>query len=59
MHVKCPGICTSEYFSEAESFELLTYRELLDVPRCLQMIVNLCAGKFVVILGGYAQFDGD
>jgi hypothetical protein len=37
-----------EYFSEAESVESSTYRELLDVLRCLQSMMHLCADKFVV-----------
>ena len=37
-----------EYFSEAESVESSTYRELLGVLRCLKSLLHLCAGKFVV-----------
>ena len=37
-----------EYLSEAESVESSTYRELLGVLRCLQYLMHLCAGKFVV-----------
>jgi len=37
-----------EYFSEEEFVESSTYRELLGVLRCLQSMVNLCVGKFVV-----------
>jgi hypothetical protein len=37
-----------EYFSEAESTESSTCRELIGVLRCLQSMVHLCAGKFVV-----------
>jgi hypothetical protein len=37
-----------EYFSEAESVESSTYRELLGVLRCLQPLMHLCADKFVV-----------
>ncbi len=37
-----------EYFSEAESVESSTYRELLGVLRCLQSLMYLCADKFVV-----------
>ena len=37
-----------EYFSEAESTESSTCRELIGVLRCLQSTVHLCAGKFVV-----------
>ena len=36
------------YFSEAESTESSTCRELIGVLRCLQSMVHLCAGKFVV-----------
>jgi hypothetical protein len=36
------------YFSEAESTESSTCRELIGVLRCLQSMVYLCAGKFVV-----------
>ena len=39
---------THEYFSETESTESSTSRELIDVFRCLYMMVHLCAGKFVV-----------
>jgi hypothetical protein len=37
-----------EYFSEEECVESSTYRELLGVLRCLQSMVGLCEGKFVV-----------
>ena len=37
-----------EYFSEEESAQSSTYRELLGVFRCLQAMVHLCEGKFVV-----------
>ena len=37
-----------EYFSEAERTESSTCRELIRVLRCLQSVVHLCAGKFVV-----------
>ena len=37
-----------EYFSEAESTESSACRELLGVLRCLQSIMRLCAGEFVV-----------
>jgi hypothetical protein len=37
-----------EYFSEAECYESSTYRELIGVMRCMQSMVHLCAGKFVV-----------
>ena len=39
---------THEYFSEAEGTESSTYRELIGVLKCLQSMVHLCAGKFVV-----------
>ncbi len=38
-----------KYFSEAESVESATYRELLGVLRCLQSLMQLCAGKIVVL----------
>ena len=37
-----------EYFSEAESIESSTCRELIGVLMCLQSMVHLRAGKFVV-----------
>jgi hypothetical protein len=37
-----------EYFSEEECVESSTYREMLGVLTCLQSMVNLCVGKFVV-----------
>ncbi len=37
-----------EYFSEEESSRSSTYRELLRVFMCLQAMVHLCEGKFVV-----------
>jgi hypothetical protein len=37
-----------EYFSEEESAQSSTYRELLGVLRYLQAMVHLCEGKFVV-----------
>ena len=37
-----------EYFSKEESLESSTYRELLGVFRCLQAMVKLCEGRFVV-----------
>ena len=37
-----------EYFSQEESAESSTYRELLGVFRCLQAMISLCQGKFVV-----------
>jgi hypothetical protein len=37
-----------EYFSEEESSQSSTYRELLGVFWCLQAMVHVCEGKFVV-----------
>ncbi len=37
-----------EYFSEAESTESSTCRELIGVIRCLQSMIHFCADKFVV-----------
>ncbi len=37
-----------EYFSEAESIESSTCWELLGILGCLQSMVHLCVGKFVV-----------
>ena len=37
-----------EYFSAEESSQSSTYRELLGVFRCLQAMIHLCEGKFVV-----------
>jgi len=37
-----------EYFSEAESVEFSTYRELLGVLKCLRSLMHLCAGRSVV-----------
>ena len=41
-----------EYFSEEECVESSTYRELLGVLRCVQSMVGLCEGKFVVFQVG-------
>ncbi len=38
-----------EYFSHWESLQSSTYREHLDVTRCLQSLVEKCKGKFVVL----------
>ncbi len=38
-----------EYFIWNESVESSTFRELLGVLRCLQALVHLCIGKFVVV----------
>ena len=37
-----------EYFSEEESSQSSTYRELLRVFRCLHAMVHVCEGKFVL-----------
>jgi hypothetical protein len=37
-----------EYFSQEKSAESSTFRELLGVLRCLQAMISLCQGKFVV-----------
>ena len=37
-----------DYFSEEESSQSSTYRELLGVFMCLQAMVHLCEGQFVV-----------
>jgi hypothetical protein len=37
-----------EYFSQKESVELSTFRELLGVIRCLKSMVLLCVDKLVV-----------
>ncbi len=37
-----------EYFSKEESVESSTHQELLGVFRCLQAMIDLCDGKFVV-----------
>ena len=37
-----------KYFSEVESSQSSTYRELLGVYRCLQPMVHVCSGNFVV-----------
>jgi len=37
-----------EYFSKEEGAESSTYRELLGVYKCLQEMICLCGGKFVV-----------
>ncbi len=37
-----------KYFSEVESPESSTHRELLGVFRCLRAMVYLCEGKFMV-----------
>ena len=47
-----------EYFSEAESVESSTYRELLGVLRCFQSLMHLCADKFVVFQVDAKHFLG-
>jgi len=42
------GATEYEYFSEAESLESSTHRELHGVCRCLWATVHLCEGKFDV-----------
>ncbi len=37
-----------EYFSSEESVSSSTFRELLGVFKCLQVMISLCRGKFVV-----------
>jgi hypothetical protein len=37
-----------EYFSEAETVESSTYRELLGVLRCLHFLMHLCTDRFFV-----------
>ena len=44
-----------EYFSEEESAQSSTYRELLGVFRCLQAMVHLCEGKLFVFFQVDAQ----
>ena len=36
------------FFSKEEGAESSTYRELLGVFRCLQAMIGLCEGKFMV-----------
>jgi len=38
-----------EYFSEWEAVHSSTYRELLGVSRCLEAMVHMCEGRFVVL----------
>ena len=44
-----PLLMAREYFIWNESVESSTFRELLGVLRCLQALVHLCIGKFVVV----------
>ncbi len=37
-----------EYFFSEESVESSTFRKLLGVFRCLQAMISMCRGKFVV-----------
>ena len=39
----------ARYFSEGEAVQSFTYRELLGVSRCLQAMVHMCEGIFVVL----------
>jgi len=36
-------------FSEWEAVQSSTYNELLGVSRCLQAMVHMCEGRFVVL----------
>ena len=38
-----------EYFCEAEAVESSKLRELLGACRCLQYLVHMCEGRFVVL----------
>ncbi len=38
-----------EYLSDWEAVQSSTYRELLGVSRCLQAMVHMCEGRFVVM----------
>jgi hypothetical protein len=44
-----PLLTAKENFTVEESVEFSTFRELLGVLRCLQALVHLCTGKFVVV----------
>ncbi len=44
-----PLLMARVYFIRNESVESATFRELLGVIRCLQALVHLCIGKFVVV----------
>ncbi len=45
---------TREYISEWEAVQSSTYRGLLGVSRCLQAMVQMCEGIFLVL-----QVDAD
>ena len=38
-----------EYFSESEAVESSTLKELFGACMCLQSLVNMCEGMFVVM----------
>jgi len=40
-----------ENFSEWEAVHSSTFRELMGVSRCLQAMVHMCEGRFVVLRG--------
>ena len=44
-----PLVTARKYFTQEESVESSTCRELLGVLRCLQTLVHVCIGKFVVV----------
>ena len=47
--ITCPLEIAREYFSEWEAIQSSAYRELLGVSRCLQAMVLVCEGRFVVL----------
>jgi len=50
MHIMTgPMEIAREYFSEWEAVQFSTYRKLLGVYRCLQAMVQMCEGRFVVL----------
>jgi len=44
-----PLLTAKEYFTVEESMKSSIFRELLEALRCLQALVHLCIGKFVVM----------
>ena len=38
-----------DYFSEWDTIQSSTFRELLEVSRCLKAMVHMCEGRFVVL----------
>jgi hypothetical protein len=44
-----PLLTIRDYFTCKDSVESSTFRELLGVFRCLQDLVHICIGKFVVV----------